>query len=89
MSLNKKIPDKEEKKVLKALETVLLHGNSEQREAVRPLLIKAAKGPHPSHKTRMSDASTFDEICRVTRRWKEAALPPAASYLGKVGIEFF
>ena len=82
MSLNKKIPDKEEKKVLKALETVLLHGNSEQREAVRPLLIKAAKGPHPSHKTRMSDASTFDEICEncgatdgVFGGWGNLALP--------------
>ena len=39
-------------------------------------------GPHPSHKTRFSDASTFDEICvncgatdEVPGGWGNLALP--------------
>ena len=78
----KKLQRRKEKMVLKALETVLLHGNGEQRAAVKPLIIKAAKGPHPSHKTRLSDASSFDEICvhcgatdRVPGGWGNLALP--------------
>lgn len=82
LSNDGKLARRREKKVLKAMETIWLLGNSEQRAAVKLLMMRAAKGPHPSHKTRMSDASTFDEICvncsatdRVPGGWGNLALP--------------
>lgn len=42
----------------------------------------AGNGPHPSHKTRFSDASSFDEICiycgatdQVPGGWGQLAYP--------------
>ena len=68
--------------LLKAFETIILHGNQEQRDAVKPLMISAATGPHPSHETRASDASTCDEVCihcgardQVPGGWGTLALP--------------
>lgn len=54
---------KYEKRMWKAMEMLTLYGTEEQKKFVEPLLIKAATRVHPSHKTRDSDASTFDEIC--------------------------
>lgn len=81
-SNEKTLQRRQERRVLKALETIMLLGNEEQRAAVKPLIIKAAEGPHPSHNVRGSDASSFDYICthcgacdHVPGGWGNLALP--------------
>ena len=65
-----------------AFETIVIYGSGESKKVAKDALMKMARGPHPSHVTRMSDSSLFDEVCtncgahdEVPGGWGTLALP--------------